>query len=89
MHISEPEVRTVESFNSDLFFRHYEPCSDTVVGIDNKTEEEKIRDHRSIKDIRNYVKNPNREQPQNRTQIHYYQRDYRGEEENPHSRSVQ
>ena len=41
------------------------------VGIDNNTEEEKRRNHRSIKDTRNYVKNSNREKPQSHTQMHY------------------
>ena len=41
------------------------------VGIDNNVEEEKRRNHKSIKDIRNYVKNPNQKKSRSHTQIHY------------------
>jgi len=34
-----------------------------VVGIDNDVEEEKRRNHKSIKDTRNYVKNSNWKKP--------------------------
>ena len=44
---------------------------------------------RSRTNTKNYLENPNREKPWSCTQIHYYQRDHRGEEENPHSRFVQ
>ena len=59
-----------------------------IVGINN-TEEEKMH-----KTQMNYRHQKLREKlksgkPRNRTQIHYYQRDYMREEENPHNRSVQ
>ena len=39
------------------------------VGIDNNVNEEKRRNHISIKDPINYLKTPSREKPQSRTHL--------------------
>jgi len=88
LHLQKPEVRAVESFNSDLFSSAITNLAlIPVVGINN-TEEEKGRNNRSIKNTRNYVQNSNRENHRAAHKFTIYQSDYKGEE-NPHSRSVQ
>jgi len=72
LHLSDFEVRAVESFNFDLsFVRHYELRSDISCWIDNNVDEEKRRNHKSNKNTRNYVQNSNQENLRSRTQIQY------------------
>ena len=58
------------------------------VGIDNDADEEKMQKKRINYRHQKLRGNSNQEKSQSRTQIHYYQRDYKREEENPHNHSV-
>jgi len=58
------------------------------IGINNNADEEKIQETQINHKRQKLCGNPNKKKSQSRMQIHYYQRDYRREEVNPHSRSV-
>jgi len=59
------------------------------VGIDNNVKEKKRRNHRYIKDTRNYLENLNREKSRSHTQIHYLSERLQERRRESHSRSVQ
>jgi len=88
MHLLESEVHAVESFSSDLSFITNLALI-PVVRIDNDAEEEKRRNHISIKGAKNYVKNPNREKSGNCTLIHYLSERLHGRRRDPHSCTIQ
>ena len=52
-----------------------------IVGGNNMGEGQTAHINHTIKDTRNLRENSNWKKSQSRTKLHYYQRDYRGEEE--------